>query len=138
MPEIVQCKICSNPFQSVGTKMCYKCMNEVDEAFVRIRDFLYENPEKSTIEEICEGTDTPKKIVIHLIHENRLSTSDSNYGSSVCQYCRRPISSGIMCDKCRKNLSDTLLNSIPKQQKPLSGRVDKTKMHIEPKKRREN
>lgn len=136
--EIVQCKICNKPFQSVGATICYKCLNDVDDAFVRIREFLYDNPEKATIEEICEATDTPKSIVIHLIHENRLSTTDSNYSNSVCQYCRRPISSGMICDKCRKDLSNTLLKSIPKQENSISGQIDKSRMHIEPKKRRDN
>lgn len=136
MPEIAQCRICNKPFQSYGSKICYKCLDEVDEAFVRIREFLYDNPDKSTIDEICEATNTPKKIVIHLIHENRLSASDGNYGGLVCRYCHRPISSGMMCDKCRNDLSNTLIRSIPKKDK-LPGQISKSsRMHIEPKKNR--
>lgn len=134
MPDIIQCKLCSKPFQSVGGSICYHCLGEIDDAFIKIRDFLYDNPEKSTIDEIAEATDTPRKIVIHLIQEGRLSASDSDYNGPVCPYCRRPVSNGAMCDKCRRELSDTLLKSIPKREPNMN--YEKSKMHIDFGKRR--
>jgi hypothetical protein len=54
MQEIVQCNFCKKPFQSYGGHTCHNCLVEVDNALIKIRDFLYENPQKSSIDDICQ------------------------------------------------------------------------------------
>lgn len=137
MSKIIQCKICRMPFNSLGRKICHNCLDEIDEAFIRIREYLNDNPDKSTVDEICEATETPKSIVLHLIDENRLTTFDKITTELNCRYCHQPITKGIMCEKCKNELAQTLLHSIPKQERTNTNKdISNSKMHVDHVKKR--
>ncbi len=115
--EIIQCGICKKPFQSTGGRTCHNCLVEIDAAFIKIRDFLYDNPEKSSVDEICQETEIPRNIVLHLLKEKRLTVSETSDSAPVCIYCHRPIQNGNMCEDCKASLANKLAGVLPKQEK---------------------
>ncbi|NLO47748.1 MAG: hypothetical protein GX111_05435 [Clostridiales bacterium] len=120
MPDIAQCKICKKPFQSFGGHTCHNCLVDVDAAQIKIRDYLYDNPQKSGIDDICEGTDVSRNIVLYLLKEKRLTVSESSDSAPTCIYCHRPIGNGLMCDECRALISNKLQYAAPKPTKKKS------------------
>lgn len=116
MPElnIIQCKMCRKPFNSNGGKVCPSCMSEIEEAFSKIRDFIYDNPGDHNAKEIAEETDVPEKYIVHLMQEGRLiSKTDSGISGLYCEVCKKPISEGKMCEDCKKCLASDLLGALP-------------------------
>lgn len=134
MATIAQCKFCSKPFHSIGGKVCPNCLDEIDEDYVKIRDYIYDNPGKLDIDAVCEATGVHKKVVLYLLEEKRLIFSTPVSGGLSCSICHRPISEGAMCDSCKKSLSNTLNSVVAKpavqKKAPLPSGGKTAKMHL--------
>lgn len=133
MSNIIQCKMCGGLFESLGGKVCGKCLEQIDKDFVKIRNYLYEYPGKSSVDEICEGTEVSQEVVLHLIKEKRLTSATPSGGALTCKMCQKPISSGSMCDACKLSLANSLQSSLPKavpEKKQPKG-SNKSRMHID-------
>lgn len=129
-----QCKFCEKLFQSFGGSICHNCLEQIDEDFVAIRDYLYDQPGNIGVEAIHEGTQVPRNIILHLIKEKRLTISDPSTSSVTCEVCKRPISSGTMCQACMKTLFNKLQSTLPeppeaKQKKTMESK--KPRMHTD-------
>ena len=142
--NIIQCKICNKPFQSTGGKMCGSCLRDVDDAFVVIRDYLYDNPGNISVKKLSEKVEIPENIILHLIREGRivLEAGGGPGAPLLCELCRRPIKEGTMCADCRSKLASTLNSTLPKEpaQSQSSGgakpeRGGTSRMHSGPGKR---
>ena len=134
--NIIQCKLCRKPFQSVGNKICGNCLQEIDDAFIVIRDYLSENPGNMTLEKLAEETEVQKDYILHLIREGRLEINSPKTGGLLaCSVCHKPIQEGTMCIDCRSNLSSTLSGALPKPAEPEKKTSSKDrarpKMHID-------
>ena len=131
MPEIAQCKICKKPFQSFGGHTCHNCLVNADAALIKIRDFLYDNPQNSSIGDICEGTDVSRNIVLYLLHEKRLTVSESSDSAPTCIYCHRPIRNGSMCNECRALISNKLQEAPNPTKKKSSNDLRRSQLLID-------
>lgn len=118
MVTILQCKFCNKPFQSIGSKICPNCLDQIDKDFVTIRDYLYDHTGQFDLDAVCEATDVQKNVVLHLINESRLILSTPQGAAFACSVCHKPIASGTMCDECRNSLSTTLSASVESASKP--------------------
>lgn len=147
MATILQCKFCNKPFQGMSTRICPECDRKIDEDFIKIRDYVYDNPGSFDIDAICEATEVEKKIALHLLKEGRLTISTPPPGSGVlaafvCSVCKKPIPTGTMCDDCKNSLSSTLSSSLPQAPKDNKKsaldalRRPSAKMHIRDKDKR--
>lgn len=112
--NLLSCKICKKPFNSFGSNICPKCLDEIDKAFVDIRDYLYENPGDWNAAQLSEATGISKEIVLHLIKQERLTTKDTLRANNFCTSCKKPISSGKLCEPCRQILSKQLSDNVAK------------------------
>lgn len=125
--QLAKCKWCGKPFQSFGLSFCPKCIQELDEQYRPVRDYLYDNP-NATIEEVEEATGVSKRIVLYYLRDGRLQMTNSS-GLLRCEQCGEPINSGRLCDKCASRIE---------QIKPIQARTAQTrrdddgqsKMHI--------
>lgn len=135
MLDIISCKFCNKPFQSFGGKICNNCLEQIERDFKTIREYIYDNPDKSSIDEICKETEVDRAIVLHLLREKRLTIQNLADGALTCDVCHKPIRSGTMCDSCKKALANKLVDTLPKRpaeedKKPLLSTKD-SKMHVQ-------
>ena len=116
--EVKQCEFCRAPFQTMGGKLCGDCHKQLDEDFIMIREYLYEN-EGAGIEEVSEATGVPRKIILYLLKEERLIVSGNKGGGIlVCESCKRPINTGRMCGRCKKEVVSAMQQNIAPTPRP--------------------
>ena len=111
--EFIKCDFCRIPFQSFGSKLCKDCFAALDEDFIKIREYLYDN--EAGIEEVSEATGVPTKTIMYLLKEERLIVKDDSGRASgllKCEVCKRSISTGKMCERCKNEIVTTLNESI--------------------------
>ena len=136
--DILQCKICKKPFQSFGGTTCSDCLAKIDRDYITVRDYIYENP-NSNMDKICEETEVEKSVILALLKDGRLTldNADDAEGLLLCYICKKPISSGRMCDDCKGKVANTMnrtaIGSLPKQperKEPKSSKYN-AKMHTD-------
>ena len=95
--SIRYCKNCSKPFNYKVSPYCPKCLNAIDEAFEKCRNYLDKN-RFATIKELADETEVSEKIILLLLKEGRLSLEGSK--DLTCESCDKPIESGRYCLEC--------------------------------------
>ena len=128
--NIIQCILCRKPFQSIGGKVCESCNEKLDEDFRVVRDYIYEH-KRADIDKVAEETKVPKQHILYLLKQGRLIIEDPAGGSLLsCEVCKKPISTGKMCDECKKQLAVTMDKGMPAKepvQKPKDEREQNLK-----------
>ena len=122
--EIRQCDFCRMPYQSLGNKICKDCLTKLDEDFIKIKEYLYEN-DGAGIEEVVEATGITKKAIMHLLKEERLivGSDTGDIGAILkCESCKKPIRTGKMCADCKKEVMTVIQQNVsavplPKKKK---------------------
>jgi flagellar operon protein (TIGR03826 family) len=109
------CKRCKNLFVSVGQLICPACVDEEEKQFELVKQYLDEYP-KSTPSQISEGTGVPEEMIIEFIKRGRLVTVKTAVAYS-CELCRRPISTGRLCNNCKRRLEVQLRSSVERIKK---------------------
>ena len=123
--RILQCAFCKKPFQSYGSKTCPNCLQQMDECFIKVRDYLEEHP-YADVDTVEKDTEVPSKMILHLLKEGRLIIGDDEKGNPLltCESCKRPVSTGRLCEPCRGSLSRAMGEKIghkpsePKKAQP--------------------
>jgi len=125
------------PYQSHGQRLCAECTLKLDQDFIEIREYLYDN-EGAGIEEVSEATGVSRKSILFLLKEERLLVGDENGNANAiltCEVCKKPIHTGRMCAGCKKEVLSALQESVgpstipirraperePIEEKPLRG-----------------
>jgi len=125
--NILQCSICKKPFQSLGGKICNECLSKMDEEFIIVRDYLYEN-KHADMDTVSEETGISKQVIMHLLKEGRLILEDAQGGKGggmlLCEVCKTPINSGRMCKKCKDMVASTMKKNISTQRPPGASNDD--------------
>ncbi|NLV99769.1 MAG: MerR family transcriptional regulator [Clostridiales bacterium] len=96
--DIRNCKRCNRLFQYNGIKYCPKCVLELDEMFIKVRDYLYEN-KNANIAEVSEATGVEEKVILEFLRDGRLELREPS-PDLTCERCDKPITSGRMCKDC--------------------------------------
>lgn len=104
------CKRCGNIFQNFMGEYCESCQKEIDQIYVAVRDFLYDNP-NATVKEVVEETGAEENLILDFLKDGRLEMTTAN-GLLRCEKCGKAISSGRMCDACKQSLSNVLTRSL--------------------------
>ena len=136
--DILQCRICSKPFQSFGGKTCTNCLEEMEMQYIKVRDYIYDNPYNSEIDKISAETEVPHAAILQMLKDGRLMirTVDGDSGLLSCEICKRPIGSGKMCDDCKNQVAEELQRSLESKMPPpetkKKGKASNTdsRMHI--------
>lgn len=103
--NVVNCSRCGKLFQHNGiSNYCPLCVQEDEENFKRIKDYLYNYP-KSTVMEVAEALDIAVKQIKHYLREGRLEVVDAENFFLDCERCGVPIRSGHYCEKCMRELN---------------------------------
>ena len=139
-PFIVKtCKICDKIFQSLSMDVCTDCLRDIDEQFVRIRDYIYDHPGRHSAKSLAEELEIPEIIILELIREERLVLEGASGAPGIpgCRSCGKAVREGAeFCDDCKNELARKLSGTLPKPQKPERTEKGRAapKMHIDHKK----
>lgn len=114
--QLIKCKWCNKPFQSFGLSFCPKCIQELDEQYKPVRDYLYDSP-NATIDEVVEATGVNQRVILFYLRDGRLQMVNS-CGLLRCEQCGASINSGRFCDKCAGKMEERII-------KPLQARMVK-------------
>lgn len=95
------CTFCGRLFQSTGPNICPECSVKLDEDFLKVREYLYDNPGHVDVLDIVNNTGVSEKAVLRLIKDGRIARKVSEGDTDLrCAICGAPISSGRLCRRC--------------------------------------
>lgn len=102
-----KCKYCGNIYSSsTNSSVCPNCIDMVDDAYTKVRSYLYSDPEKKDFESIIENTGVTEKALNYLIDEGWVVIDGSRFnGGKKCTTCGAAISESMLCSKCMSKLS---------------------------------
>lgn len=132
---MLKCKICGKLYQPCGFPFCNKCMQEMDDKYKIVRDYLYDNP-NATIEEVAQETEVVERMIVHFLREGRISMVNAS-GLLRCETCGAPIKTGRFCAECTRKLESKLTKATkpetPQAQKSYMTQTERKadKMYIE-------
>ena len=96
-----RCEFCGNAFNSFGSRMCAECTKALDETYLKVRKFIYQNPDKANFTMIVEHTEVSEKELTYLIKSGKINI-DSKMGiGNRCRACGTETSAGQLCEQCR-------------------------------------
>jgi predicted amidophosphoribosyltransferase len=108
---LCKCEFCEKPFNSFGTNLCADCSHEADDAYKKVRKYIYQNPNKVNFATIIKNTGVTEKMLSYLIDQGRIIIDGGNVGGARCKACGAKTDGDVICEKCRKKLiSENLLN----------------------------
>ena len=107
--DIRACTHCGSLFNSYGTKVCAECADKLDEMFVELREFVYDNPNVG-VKEISKKTGIETKIILEFLRQGRLEIN-SDEAFLACEKCGKPINSDRFCIECKEGL-ERAVNSV--------------------------
>jgi len=121
--DFKKCKLCRQSFFSYGSNLCPACHEQTEQDFIIVRDYLYDHPDRASVEEIVEATGVGKKIIIYLMEEERLIAKGSLSPANElrCRICGCPINSGNICESCKASLVKDLGQAATTLENKSSG-----------------
>mgnify|MGYP000574973051 FL=1 len=126
MNSVKQCKQCGRLFESFGENLCPRCVEEMEESYAKVKDYVYDHPDANVFD-VSKETGVPEKTVLEFLREGRLSM---NAAELECEECGAPITCGRFCSECKNKLENVLMSAYrpPKKEEknPPTGR-----MHID-------
>ncbi len=119
--DLRNCHRCGKPFLYVGQHLCDSCLEEEEEAFNRVRQYLAEHP-GSSIEETVEATGVERSDILRFLRQGRLQVEGGAKALITCQRCGAPIPGGRFCNRCAALLEDILRAAVaPEASEPPGG-----------------
>ncbi|NLI60462.1 MAG: MerR family transcriptional regulator [Clostridiales bacterium] len=100
--DIRNCRRCNKIFQYRGSKYCPSCMLDLDQIFIKVRDYIYENP-NATIVDVSQEVGVEEDIILEFLKAGRLELSSPGL-DYLCERCDTPIVTGRFCNNCIKDL----------------------------------
>jgi predicted amidophosphoribosyltransferase len=108
--NIKQCARCDKLFEYRGNPNCPNCVQELDDIFVKVRNFLYDHP-RADADAIHEACGADEEDVLRWLREGRLILSPDSAAALLCQICGEPIRSGRFCESCNAKVINQLENT---------------------------
>jgi predicted amidophosphoribosyltransferase len=104
MLALSKCALCGKAFNSVGSRLCAPCMKQLDEAYVKVRRFIYQNPDKAAFASIVEGAQVEEETLSYLIDQGRIVIGGTAGGGTRCRACGAVTAGDALCERCRSRL----------------------------------
>ncbi len=116
--DVRNCKRCGKIYNYMGSAVCNNCLQQEQEDFDKIREYLFKNPNSSTAE-VSEATGIELKVISRFLKEGRLEADYirmSDDSALTCEKCGKPVNSGRFCEKCVREMQ----TDFSKAAKPVS------------------
>lgn len=125
MAEIRNCPRCGRIFNYIGRPICGQCLQDEEEEFKKVKEYIYEYP-GSTISEVSQGTGVTVEKIMRFLRDERLEISSENSNLVLeCERCHRPIKSGRFCEACKKELQTSISREFGLDKRPSSTASDR-------------
>ena len=110
--SLMNCPRCGKVYQPVmgGRELCPSCIKQEEEDYKLVFQFMTSRP-SATAQEIANETGVELKEILRFVRENRLHLVKADQALR-CESCGTPISSGKICDNCRKKLTNSMKKDI--------------------------
>lgn len=133
MADLRNCARCGRLFGYTGRPICSYCIEEEEDEFKKVKDYLYDYP-GSTVFEVSDETGVEVEKIMRFLREERLQISSENPNMLLeCESCHRPISTGRFCQNCKDGLKNALRKEFGLDQKPMPNdritQTEKDKMY---------
>lgn len=126
--EIRNCKSCGTMFNSVNReKICPSCMRKLEDTFVKVKEYIRENP-NATIAEVSEENEVSVNQIRNWIREERLIMTEASADLGItCERCGKLIRSGRFCPECKKKTVKDLSGVHIKPEASMDKSADRVK-----------
>lgn len=120
---IRNCSRCGRMFQAEGaTKLCSRCLDNDEEDFKVVREYVYDNP-GANITEVSEETGVSEEKILKFLRQGKLMLKDEVSMVLDCERCGKPIKTGRFCDSCSHEMSQGLRTAANKAAESLQKNV---------------
>ena len=124
MSDLRNCSRCGRLFGYSGRTICSYCVEEEEDEFKKVKDYLYDNP-GSTVFQVSDATGVEVEKIMRFLKEERLQVSSENPNMLLeCEKCSRPINTGRFCQNCKNELHDSLRKEFGLDKKPAQSQDD--------------
>lgn len=126
--RLKKCDICTRPFQDMGLPFCPYCMQELEDQYILVREYLYDNPNAS-LEAVAEATGVPAKVILYFIKDGRVREVNTS-GLLRCDQCGKSIDSGRFCESCMAKIDERVIKPLQAAQQAMKQKPSNTpRMH---------
>ncbi len=116
--EVKNCRECGRLFNYVGgQRMCPNCRQELEKKFDQVKAYIYENKD-ATLTQVSEENEVSIQQLKQWIREERLCFSENSVVGIECESCGTTIKTGRFCEKCKKEVANTLGSVYRKEPTP--------------------
>ena len=127
MGDLRNCRRCGKLFVYTGIPLCRQCIDEDEEIFEKVKEYI-ENHPKCTTMEVAEALDISMEKILQFLREGKLELSRENTNMLLdCERCGRPISTGRYCSECASSMEQQFMKSFMRPD--LSQRREKERMY---------
>jgi flagellar operon protein (TIGR03826 family) len=118
MADLRNCSKCGRLFGYVSKPICSYCVDEEEDEFSKVKDYLYDYP-GSNVFEVSEATGVSTEKIMRFLKEERLQVNSENPNMLLeCETCSRPITTGRFCQNCKNDLHTSLRKEFGLDKKP--------------------
>lgn len=112
--DVRNCRSCGKLFNYMGgPPLCPACIKKLDEKFIQVKAYIYDNPEAG-IQQVAEDNDVTTSQIKNWIREERLSFSKESSIGLECERCGAMIKTGRFCKSCKEKMANNLENVYKK------------------------
>lgn len=125
--NVTNCIRCGKLFMKVRSPLCPECLQEEEELFQKVVEYLKEHSE-ATIAEVATALEADMDIITKFVRSGRLASVRPAWQIH-CRECGVAISSGDLCNECRSKLASEFVKAKdekkPDLQPPKGKRANK-------------
>jgi len=116
--DVRNCRTCGRMFNYLGgPPICPVCRKATEEKFMKVRDYIRENP-NATIQSISDENEVSIPQIQQWIREERLEFSKDSPVTLSCENCGASIRTGRFCEKCKNNMANNLTDAFREPEAP--------------------
>lgn len=118
--EVRNCKECGKLFNYMeGTVVCPSCAKKLEEKFVEVKEYVYNNP-GANINQVAEENEVSVQQIKRWVREERLCFAENSGVGLDCEKCGAMIKTGRFCPNCKKELENSFSNMYRTKKEPVA------------------
>ncbi len=125
MADFRNCKRCGKLFVYNGIPLCNACVQEDEETYKLVKEYIEKHPRCTTIE-VSEALDVPVEKILQFLREGKLELSSDNPNIVLgCERCGRPINTGRYCKECASFMESQFKRGFVSEEKRVHRESDR-------------
>ena len=111
--NIKNCRKCGKIFNYVGgPQICQACAEALESKFQEVKAYISEHKQASGLKEVSEACEVDINQIRQWVREERLTFGDDSVMGVECENCGAVIKTGRFCEKCKKEMANSLNDSF--------------------------